>query len=163
MLKGGLQVLWWQQQRQQQQCNTYSMWVFERVHQELAEHSCLCSRYQQSTAASAAAAAAAAAAAPRALHYADLGGVEDVLADIQELIEYPLKHPEVSYVTSCMLLCYIFVILVFGLGAEDVLADIQELIEYLLKHPEVSLLVCVMICCPHYVIPVSAPMRTTAS
>jgi hypothetical protein len=43
-----------------------------------------------------AAAAAAAAAAPRALHYADLGGVEDVLADIQELIEYPLKHPEVS-------------------------------------------------------------------
>jgi ribosome biogenesis ATPase len=40
--------------------------------------------------------AAAAAAAPRALHYADLGGVEDVLADIQELIEYPLKHPEVS-------------------------------------------------------------------
>ncbi|KAF6258779.1 P-loop containing nucleoside triphosphate hydrolase protein [Scenedesmus sp. NREL 46B-D3] len=33
--------------------------------------------------------------APRPLHYADLGGVEDVLADIQELIEYPLKHPEV--------------------------------------------------------------------
>ncbi|GFR52366.1 hypothetical protein Agub_g14925, partial [Astrephomene gubernaculifera] len=27
--------------------------------------------------------------------YADLGGVEEVLADIRELIEYPLKHPEV--------------------------------------------------------------------
>eukprot|EP00775_Hariotina_reticulata_P005385 gene5385-5621_t len=33
--------------------------------------------------------------APRALHYADLGGIEEVLADIKELIEYPLKHPEV--------------------------------------------------------------------
>lgn len=33
--------------------------------------------------------------APRALRYADLGGVEEVLADIRELIEYPLKHPEV--------------------------------------------------------------------
>lgn len=33
--------------------------------------------------------------APRALHYADLGGVDEVLADIRELIEYPLKHPEV--------------------------------------------------------------------
>lgn len=30
------------------------------------------------------------------MRYADLGGVEDVLADIRELIEYPLKHPEVS-------------------------------------------------------------------
>jgi ribosome biogenesis ATPase len=27
--------------------------------------------------------------------YADLGGIEEVLADIRELIEYPLKHPEV--------------------------------------------------------------------
>jgi hypothetical protein len=36
-----------------------------------------------------------AATAPRALRYADLGGVDDVLADIRELIEYPLKHPEV--------------------------------------------------------------------
>ncbi|KAG2428143.1 hypothetical protein HXX76_011823 [Chlamydomonas incerta] len=27
--------------------------------------------------------------------YADLGGVEEVLADIRELIEYPLRHPEV--------------------------------------------------------------------
>lgn len=34
-------------------------------------------------------------AAPRVLHYADLGGVDEVLADIRELIEYPLKHPEV--------------------------------------------------------------------
>lgn len=33
--------------------------------------------------------------AARAVTYADLGGVEDVLADIKELIEYPLKHPEV--------------------------------------------------------------------
>jgi hypothetical protein len=53
-------------------------------------------RFGGCAAAAAAAAAATAAAAPRALHYADLGGVEDVLADIQELIEYPLKHPEVS-------------------------------------------------------------------
>lgn len=29
------------------------------------------------------------------VRYADLGGVEDVLSDIRELIEYPLKHPEV--------------------------------------------------------------------
>ncbi len=34
-------------------------------------------------------------AAPRQLRYADLGGIEEVLADIRELIEYPLKHPEV--------------------------------------------------------------------
>ena len=27
--------------------------------------------------------------------YADLGGIESVLSDIRELIEYPLKHPEV--------------------------------------------------------------------
>ncbi|GIL66159.1 hypothetical protein Vafri_19666, partial [Volvox africanus] len=27
--------------------------------------------------------------------YADLGGIEEVLTDIRELIEYPLKHPEV--------------------------------------------------------------------
>jgi hypothetical protein len=41
--------------------------------------------------------------APRALHYADLGGVEDVLADIRELIEYPLKHPEVYRWVVCVL------------------------------------------------------------
>lgn len=41
------------------------------------------------------------AAAPRALHYADLGGVEEVLADIRELIEYPLKHPEVRHSSEC--------------------------------------------------------------
>ncbi|EFJ46428.1 hypothetical protein VOLCADRAFT_105558 [Volvox carteri f. nagariensis] len=29
------------------------------------------------------------------LSYADLGGIEEVLADIRELIEYPIKHPEV--------------------------------------------------------------------
>lgn len=29
------------------------------------------------------------------LTYSDLGGIDDVLADIKELIEYPLKHPEV--------------------------------------------------------------------
>lgn len=34
-------------------------------------------------------------AAPRPVHYADLGGVDEVLSDIRELIEYPLKHPEV--------------------------------------------------------------------
>ncbi len=34
-------------------------------------------------------------AAARPVVYADLGGVEDVLSDIRELIEYPLKHPEV--------------------------------------------------------------------
>eukprot|EP00887_Chlorella_sp_A99_P002097 scaffold21.g2097.t1 len=34
-------------------------------------------------------------AAPRAVTYADLGGIEGVLDDIRELIEYPLKHPEV--------------------------------------------------------------------
>jgi ATP-dependent 26S proteasome regulatory subunit len=50
---------------------------------------------------------AAAAAAPRALHYADLGGVEDVLADIQELIEYPLKHPEVSPRLTCSTCMYV--------------------------------------------------------
>lgn len=32
---------------------------------------------------------------PRPVTYADLGGIEDVLVDIRELIEYPLKHPEV--------------------------------------------------------------------
>lgn len=31
----------------------------------------------------------------RAVSYEDLGGVEDVLSEIRELIEYPLKHPEV--------------------------------------------------------------------
>ncbi|GBF93534.1 ribosome biogenesis ATPase [Raphidocelis subcapitata] len=32
---------------------------------------------------------------PRPLRYCDLGGIEEVLADIRETIEYPLKHPEV--------------------------------------------------------------------
>ncbi|KAK9792945.1 hypothetical protein WJX73_002335 [Symbiochloris irregularis] len=32
---------------------------------------------------------------PRQVHYADLGGIESVLQDIQELIHYPLQHPEV--------------------------------------------------------------------
>ena len=42
-----------------------------------------------------AAAAAGAATAPRAVTYADLGGIEDVLADVRQLIEFPLRHPEV--------------------------------------------------------------------
>ncbi len=33
--------------------------------------------------------------------YEDLGGIEEVLSDIRELIEYPLKHPEVSQI-DCM-------------------------------------------------------------
>ncbi len=32
---------------------------------------------------------------PRAVWYADLGGIEAVRQDIQELIENPLRHPEV--------------------------------------------------------------------
>jgi ribosome biogenesis ATPase len=32
---------------------------------------------------------------PRSVTYQDLGGIEEVLAEIRELIEYPLKHPEV--------------------------------------------------------------------
>jgi hypothetical protein len=36
-------------------------------------------------------------AAPRPLRYADLGGIEEVLADIRETIEYPLKHPEARW------------------------------------------------------------------
>jgi hypothetical protein len=34
--------------------------------------------------------------APKRILYSDLGGIEDVLSDIRELIEYPLKHPEVN-------------------------------------------------------------------
>jgi len=34
-------------------------------------------------------------AAPRPIRYCDLGGIEEVLSDIRETIEYPLKHPEV--------------------------------------------------------------------
>lgn len=34
---------------------------------------------------------------PRAVRYADLGGIEAVLSDIRELVEYPLRHPEVNY------------------------------------------------------------------
>ncbi|PSC72207.1 Ribosome biogenesis ATPase RIX7 isoform B [Micractinium conductrix] len=32
---------------------------------------------------------------PKPVTYADLGGIEPILDDIRELIEYPLKHPEV--------------------------------------------------------------------
>lgn len=32
---------------------------------------------------------------PKTVYYSDLGGIEDVLADIRQLIEYPLMHPEV--------------------------------------------------------------------
>ena len=32
---------------------------------------------------------------PRAIRYADLGGIESVLHDIKELVEHPLCHPEV--------------------------------------------------------------------
>ena len=32
---------------------------------------------------------------PRAIRYADLGGIEGVLHDIKELVEHPLCHPEV--------------------------------------------------------------------
>ena len=31
--------------------------------------------------------------------YADLGGIDNVLSDIKELIEHPLQHPEVSLIT----------------------------------------------------------------
>ena len=40
-------------------------------------------------------ASSSAAAKPLPVHYSDLGGVEQVLGDVKELIEYPLKHPEV--------------------------------------------------------------------
>lgn len=33
--------------------------------------------------------------APKKIFYSDLGGIEDVLTDIRQLIEYPLMHPEV--------------------------------------------------------------------
>ena len=32
---------------------------------------------------------------PQAIRYADLGGIESVLADVRELVEFPLRHPEV--------------------------------------------------------------------
>lgn len=32
---------------------------------------------------------------PRAVRYENLGGIEEVLDSIKELVEYPLKHPEV--------------------------------------------------------------------
>ncbi|KAK9868336.1 hypothetical protein WJX84_009333 [Apatococcus fuscideae] len=32
---------------------------------------------------------------PRAVHYSDLGGIDTIRQDIQELIENPLRHPEV--------------------------------------------------------------------
>lgn len=40
-------------------------------------------------------ASSSAASQPLPLSYADLGGIESVLGDVRELIEYPLKHPEV--------------------------------------------------------------------
>ena len=41
----------------------------------------------------------------RAVSYEDLGGVEDVLSEIRELIEYPLKHPEVGSLCVCVYVC----------------------------------------------------------
>lgn len=35
---------------------------------------------------------------PRQVTYTDLGGIEGVLSDIRELIEYPLQHPEVRII-----------------------------------------------------------------
>lgn len=39
---------------------------------------------------------------PKKVFYSDLGGIEDVLTDIRQLIEYPLMHPEVPH-PSCRL------------------------------------------------------------
>lgn len=44
---------------------------------------------------------------PRAVRYSDLGGIEAVLDDIRELVQYPLQHPEVKIVqyrglTGCL-------------------------------------------------------------
>ena len=36
---------------------------------------------------------------PRPVRYADLGGIDAVRQDIQELIENPLRHPEVIHCT----------------------------------------------------------------
>ena len=38
---------------------------------------------------------------PKPVTYADLGGIEPILDDIRELIEYPLKHPEVRPALRC--------------------------------------------------------------
>ena len=38
---------------------------------------------------------------PKPVTYADLGGIEPILDDIRELIEYPLKHPEVGALGGC--------------------------------------------------------------
>lgn len=40
------------------------------------------------------------AAGPRQVTYADLGGIDNVLSDIKELIEHPLQHPEVTTFTT---------------------------------------------------------------
>lgn len=32
---------------------------------------------------------------PKKIYYSDLGGIEDALNDIRQLVEYPLMHPEV--------------------------------------------------------------------
>ncbi len=41
---------------------------------------------------------------PKPVTYADLGGIEPILDDIRELIEYPLKHPEVRLCVCCEML-----------------------------------------------------------
>jgi hypothetical protein len=41
---------------------------------------------------------------PRAVHYSDLGGIEAVLADIRELVEHPLRHPEASHQNASLLI-----------------------------------------------------------
>lgn len=41
---------------------------------------------------------------PRAVHYSDLGGIEAVLADIRELVEHPLRHPEASHFSKSLLI-----------------------------------------------------------
>ena len=42
---------------------------------------------------------------PRRIRYSDLGGMEGVLADIRELVEYPLCHPEVPRTPEPLYLC----------------------------------------------------------
>lgn len=37
------------------------------------------------------------------MRYEDLGGMEGVLADIRELVEYPLCHPEVPHPKRALL------------------------------------------------------------
>jgi hypothetical protein len=42
---------------------------------------------------------------PRQVTYADLGGIDNVLSDIKELIEHPLQHPEVTCTITHTKLC----------------------------------------------------------